>query len=83
MAAVRQHPHHLPVPVLAQANRARRVVGYRLSSAVVVTVTVLREGKPRVGIYDGLVEADDGVLVVVVVFGYEDYAGEDYAVIFG
>lgn len=73
MPAVRQNPQHLPVPVLAEADGAHRVVGPSLG-----------EGKLGVGVDDGRVEADGGVLVFgVVVFGDEDYTGEGNAVVVG
>lgn len=69
------HPQHLRILVLAQTDRACAVV-----------ITFLNERKLGVGVYDGLVEAADGVVlagvvvVVIVVLGYEDHAREHDAI---
>ncbi|KAL6982057.1 hypothetical protein U1Q18_023673 [Sarracenia purpurea var. burkii] len=78
MPAVRQHPQHLGVPILAQTDRTHGII--------YTTTAVLRERKSRVGIDDGRIKANDGVsvaIVVVIVFSDEDYAGEDDTVVGG
>ena len=67
------HPQHLRILVLAQTDRAGAVV-----------ITFLNVRKLGVGVYYGLVEAGDGVVlaggVIVVVLGDEDHAREDDAI---
>ncbi|GMQ06844.1 hypothetical protein CsSME_00051278 [Camellia sinensis var. sinensis] len=69
-----QQPQHLSISILTQVDRTHRIVDS--------TTSILREWKPRVRIDDRLIEPYDGVIVVfVVVFNDEDYAGEDDAVV--
>ncbi|KAG2380275.1 uncharacterized protein HKW66_Vig0170540 [Vigna angularis] len=66
------HSQHLRILVLAETDGARGVVA-----------AVFREGKLGVGVYDGLFEAGDSVVLsgaVVVVLGDEDNAREDDAI---
>jgi len=66
------HPQHLRILVLAETDGARGV-----------KAAVFRKGELGVGVYDGLLEAGDGVVLsgaVVVVLGDEDNARENDAI---
>lgn len=72
MSTLGHHSKHLRILVLAETDGARGVVA-----------AVFREGELGVGVYDGLFEAGDGVVLtgaVVVVLGDEDNAREDDAI---
>ena len=76
--ALGHHPQHLRLLVLAQADRARRAI----ATHIPVPTKVRELG---VGVDDALVKPNDvlvtQLLLVVVVLGHEDYAGQDDTII--
>lgn len=68
MAALRHHPQHLRILVLAQTNGARGVIAPR---ALPVT-----ELEPRVRVYDALLQPH-GAALLLLLLRHEDHARED------
>lgn len=72
MLTIRQHPHHLDLSILTQTDRAYRINRLRNPS---------RERKLRVRVDHRLIQSNNDVLVLVVVFVYENYTWNHDAVI--